>query len=323
MLPDPDRADLPTVDPPPARTPAATATATGTGAGTTIRATAAAAAPAARPRTRRRMVALALLAAAPVPLMAFGTAGPAEAQRRIVGGAAASTVEQPWVVALISRQAFGNGRSGQFCGGALVTPTKVVTAAHCFYDESRGERVERPGLKVVLGRDDLRGALGREVPVRSVALHPDYSFTANMNDVAVLTLAEPQQTRPVIELVGQGQTEPYRAGTRARVYGWGDTTGRGDYSPTLRGVEVPIVSDQACAQAYPGGKDGRFDARGMVCAGEERGGRDACQGDSGGPLVVGGRLVGLVSWGTGCAEAAHPGVYTRLSAVADTVRSML
>ncbi|MFB7475712.1 trypsin-like serine protease [Kitasatospora sp. NPDC056184] len=269
---------------------------------------------------------MALLAALPAPLLALGPAAPdaqARPQGRIVGGEAVSTGDHPWVVALSSRQQFGSGRSGQFCGGALVTPTKVVTAAHCFYDESTGQQVDRPGLRVVVGRDDLRGSAGQEVAVRGVWVHPDYSFTTNMNDVAVVTLSESQAGRPLIDLVGQGETEPYRPGTRAQVYGWGDTTGRGDYSPSLRSVDVPMVPDQACAQAYPGGPDGRFDARGMVCAGEQRGGKDACQGDSGGPLVVAGRLAGLVSWGTGCAEAAHPGVYTRLSSVAGAVRAAL
>nr|WP_323185005.1 serine protease [Kitasatospora purpeofusca] len=309
----PDRADPPT-DAPRAARPAARA----------ARATARPA-PARVPRYRRAAV-LTLLAALPAPLLALGpatAAAQARPQGRIVGGTAESTGDHPWVVALASRQQFGSGRSGQFCGGALVTPTKVVTAAHCFYDESGGHQVDRPGLRVVVGRDDLRGTVGREVEVREVRIHPDYSFTTNMNDVAVVTLAESQGSRPVIDLVGQGETEPYRAGTPARVYGWGDTTGHGDYSPQLRGVDVPVIADQTCAQAYPGGQDGRFDARGMVCAGEERGGKDACQGDSGGPLVVAGRLAGLVSWGTGCAEAAHPGVYTRIASVSDAVRVLL
>ncbi|MFJ8476607.1 S1 family peptidase [Kitasatospora sp. NPDC094011] len=299
MLTDPDRADLP--NPVPCRADPAAARAG---------------------RRRRRGALLALLAAVPVPLVALGAAGPAEAQRRVVGGDAVTTADHPWIVALASRQQFGGGRSGQFCGGALVTPTKVVTAAHCFYDEAKG-RVDRPGLKVIVGRDDMRGSAGREVAVQRIWVHPDYNYAANMNDVAVLTLAESQGSRPVLELVGQGETGPYASGTAARVYGWGDTSGRGDYSPLLRGADVSMVADQTCAHAYPGGQDGKFDARGMVCAGEEKGGKDACQGDSGGPLVVAGRLVGLVSWGTGCAEAAHPGVYTRVSSVTDAVRSVL
>ncbi|MGW2252737.1 S1 family peptidase [Kitasatospora sp. NPDC001660] len=300
MLPNPDRADLTTAAPPPA-SPAA-----------------------ARLGRRKRAAVLVLLAAVPVPLVAFGPAAPAEAQRRVVGGAVVSTAEFPWVVALGSRQQFGPGRSGQFCGGALVTATKVVTAAHCFFDEPKGVRVDRPGLRVIIGRDDLRGAAGREVPVKKVWIHPDYNWSTNTNDVAVVTLGESQGARPVIDLLGQGETDPYAAGTRAQVFGWGDSTGRGNYSATLRTVDVPVVADQVCARDYPGGSDGKFDARAMVCAGEEeQGGKDACQGDSGGPLVIGGRLAGLVSWGTGCAEAHHPGVYTRIAAFSDTVRSAL
>jgi secreted trypsin-like serine protease len=271
---------------------------------------------------RRRAAALALLAVLPAATVSLGAA-PAQADRRIVGGWADSTVQHPWMVAVASRVQFGDARSGQFCGGTLVTPTKVVTAAHCFYDERYGRQVERPGLTVVLGRTDLTARDGVEVPVADVWIHPRYSFEENMQDVAVLTLQTPQDPRAVLPLVGQGETAPYAPGTRAQVYGWGDTTGRAAYANTLHGVEVPIVADSVCARDYPGGAEGAFDARSMVCAGEAHGGKDACQGDSGGPLVVDGRLVGLVSWGTGCAEARHPGVYTRLAAVADAVNAQL
>ncbi|MDH6143106.1 MULTISPECIES: S1 family peptidase [Kitasatospora] len=271
---------------------------------------------------RRRAAALTLLAVLPTALVSLG-ASPAHADRRIVGGSMDSTDQHPWMVAVASRAQYGNARSGQFCGGTLVAPTKVVTAAHCFYDDQTGKPIERPGLKVVVGRSDLAGRQGAEVPVANVWIHPQYSFEENMQDVAVLTLQTPQSDRAVLPLVGQGETTPYAPGTAATVYGWGDTTGRGSYADTLHSVDVPMVSDDECARDYPGGPDGSFDARGMVCAGEARGGKDACQGDSGGPLVVGGRLVGLVSWGTGCAEAGHPGVYTRLAAVADAVRGQL
>ncbi|WP_457030251.1 S1 family peptidase [Kitasatospora sp. P5_F3] len=274
-------------------------------------------------RRHRRGVALALLATLPTSLLALGAATPAQAQRRIVGGQEVSTQQLPWMVALASRQQFGNARSGQFCGAALISPTKVVTAAHCFFDESSGQQVKRPGLRAVIGRDDLGGRAGREVEVREIWVHPQYDFSRNLNDVAVLTLAESQGSRPVIELLGQGDNEPYAPGTPATVYGWGDTKGNGSYSQRLRAVEVPVVSDETCGRAYSHGDVGAYDAHVMVCAGEEKGGKDACQGDSGGPLVVHGRLVGLVSWGTGCADARYPGVYTRVAAVSDAVRSVL
>ncbi|MGE7434608.1 MULTISPECIES: S1 family peptidase [Kitasatospora] len=275
-------------------------------------------------RRRRRVVTLALLAALPASLIAMTVAAaPAEAQRRVVGGGMVTTATHPWMVAVASRREFGNSRSGQFCGGTLVAPTKVVTAAHCFYDEHTGRRVDRPGLRVVAGRDDLTRRTGREIEVREVLVHPGYSYATNMQDVAVLTLAEAQPASAALDYVAPGETEPYAPSTRAQVYGWGDTRGDGSYSNTLHGVDVPIVPDEVCARAYPGGPEGAFDARGMVCAGEERGGKDACQGDSGGPLLVGGRLAGLVSWGTGCADPNHPGVYTRLAAVSDWLHSVI
>ena len=274
-------------------------------------------------RSGRRAL-LVLLAALPavvaLPLQASAS-GP---MLRIVGGNPTDTGQQPWMVALSSRSVYGDSRSGQFCGGTLVSPTKVVTAAHCLYDESTMRPANRPDLSVIVGRTDLSTSDGTEVPVSQVWIDPNYSMRNNTWDVAVLTLAVPQTGRPVLPLVAQGATTPYLAGTTATVYGWGDTSGNGQYPEDLHEVQVPMVGDGVCARDYPGGPDGAFQARTMVCAGEQTlGGRDACQGDSGGPLVVAGRLVGLVSWGTGCAEAGHPGVYTRVAAMADAVRGQL
>jgi secreted trypsin-like serine protease len=254
----------------------------------------------------------ALAAAVPVPAYA------------VVGGVPTSTEQHPWMVALASRSVYGDSRSGQFCGGTLVSPTKVVTAAHCLYDESTMQPAVRPDLAVIVGRTDLSSADGSEVAVSQVWIDPDYSMSTNMWDVAVLTLATPQPQQEVLPLVGQGETLPYRPGTMATVFGWGDVQGDGQYPMTLHSVTVPMVANAVCARDYPPGSASAFQPGAMVCAGEQvTGGRDACQGDSGGPLVVDGRLVGLVSWGTGCAEAGHPGVYTRLAAVADAVRAQI
>jgi secreted trypsin-like serine protease len=228
------------------------------------------------------------------------------------------------MVAVASRSVYGGTRSGQFCGGTLISPTKVVTAAHCLYDESTLQRVDRPDLKVIVGRTDLTGDAGEEVPVASTWVDPDYDMSTNMWDVAVLTLAVPQDPHRVLPMVARGATAPYTAGTTATVFGWGDLTGNGSYPSTLHRVQLPMIADATCAADYHSGPDGTFDSRAMVCAGRQTlGGRDACQGDSGGPLVVAGQLVGIVSWGTGCAEPGHPGVYTRLSAMVDAVRGQL
>lgn len=239
--------------------------------------------------------------------------------RVVVGGHPVSAAEHPWVVALSSRDRFGAARSGQFCGGALVQARKVVTAAHCLSRAVLGtDRSKVDDLRVISGRGDLDGKSGREVAVSSMWVNPDYDSQTNSGDIAVITLADPLPADAAVSMAKPGDAA-YKAGTDAKVYGWGDTTGSGDYSSGLRAAGVSMVGDKACEQAYPSSGSGSFDRKSMVCAGVPQGGKDACQGDSGGPLTARGRLVGLVSWGSGCGERGQPGVYTRVSAVKDLV----
>lgn len=271
--------------------------------------------------TARTVIAsiVALLPAVGVPL-AF-PATPAAANGVVVGGTPTTTDQQPWVVALSARSRFGSGRSGQFCGGVAVGPRTVVTAAHCMGSEALGVDDWRkvPDLRVVQGRTDLSGTAGEELGLSDVWVDPAFDPATNANDVAVITLDQALPGGTTLPMAQRSDTADYRAGTQARVYGWGDTTGHGDYPTALRTAPVTIFADTVCEQAYPGGSVGTYQPASMVCAGAKEGGRDACQGDSGGPLVVGGRLVGLVSWGNGCAQAAYPGVYTRVSAVESLV----
>ncbi|MQA14667.1 MAG: trypsin-like serine protease [Pseudonocardiaceae bacterium] len=219
------------------------------------------------------------------------------AEPRIVGGSDTSTDEYPWMVALT------DAADSPFCGGALVAPDRVVTAAHCVSGRDPAE------LTVVAGRTDMRTDAGVESRVREVWIHPGFGGDPmGGDDVAVLTLDREPGYRSIPLNEDPGAYQPGRSAT---VLGWGYTDEDGPASPVLQQAYVPLLSDPDCSRKYP-----RYDPNGMVCAGHAEGGRDACYGDSGGPLVAGGRLIGVVSWGTGCARAGLPGVYTRISSYA-------
>ncbi|MGW7366352.1 serine protease [Streptomyces sp. NPDC054841] len=266
-----------------------------------------------RPITRALTGAMALAAA--TVLAPLASPAPAAADSVIIGGAPVRSADSPWVVALSSRDRFGGIRGGQFCGGVVVAPTKVLTAAHCLSREVLGTAVsEVRDLRVLAGREDLRGAGGQEVPVRQVLIAPGYDPRTSSSDLAVLTLSRALPAKYVIRMAAPGDAA-YAPDTPATVYGWGDTTGGGSYAFALRSAPVRVLPDEVCARAYPGRAGGRYMARTMLCAGDPGGGHDACQGDSGGPLVARGRLIGLVSWGSGCGRKDSPGVYTRVSAV--------
>ncbi|WP_073946863.1 serine protease [Streptomyces kebangsaanensis] len=274
----------------------------------------------------RRRIARAL--ARPLVLAAAGaaippaTAAPAVADSIVIGGFPVDVAHSPWTVALVSRDRFGGTRAGQFCGGVVVGRTAVLTAAHCMAGEVVGAPPTRD-LKVITGRTDLLSRQGKEIPVRAIWANPHYDADTNAGDFAVLTLAEPVPQSSVIPLAGAGDPA-YVPGTSATVYGWGDTTGTAAYAHSLHAARVHVLPDGRCERAYPSGsEDGTYTAGSMLCAGEATGGRDACQGDSGGPLVARGRLIGLVSWGSGCGRAGSPGVYTRVSDVVRTLRQVL
>ncbi|MFE6872359.1 serine protease [Kitasatospora sp. NPDC057692] len=229
-----------------------------------------------------------LLAAA----AALTAAAPAHA---IVGGTAAAAGQIPYLVSL--------ARGSHFCGGAVLDPGTVVTAAHCVAGTGADALTVRAG--------SLQHASGGvRAKVASVLVHPSYSSATLDNDLALLRLATPLAGSGIAALpLAAAGTDPADGG--AQVSGWGAVVQDGPLSATARLVSVPLIGRDRCRAEY--GPANVTD--GMICAGEDAGGKDACQGDSGGPLVLGGVLVGVVSWGLGCGRPGYAGVYTRIGAL--------
>ncbi len=235
---------------------------------------------------------------------------PSDVQPMIIGGVETTIEENPFVVALTTPDGF------QFCGGTIVAPTKVLTAAHCTEGSSPAD------IQVVAGRTSLSAGGGTTAGVSDIWIHPEWDSAALKNDASVLTLDTALSEAP-LALASPADSDLYAAGANSTVLGWG-VTESGSTSDTLRKVDVPVTADTDCAASYPGS----FDAASMVCAGLAEGGKDSCQGDSGGPLTGTGadgtrKLIGIVSWGQGCAEPNFYGVYGRVAAFYDVLQGQI
>lgn len=263
-----------------------------------------------------------------IPAAAAQAAAPAKPPpgHKIINGTPAPEGFLPFQVSLFRID------KGHFCGGTLLNDTWVLTAAHCVsWMPSKDQNPLEPHTRVLAGTNNLLVA-GQALNVVRIISHPGYDGDTHQNDIALLELSPEsrarlnQDTRALSPFgltlaqsknLGKSRTNP----DMALVSGYG-TTETGDLSTQLLYANVPVVSNATCNQ--PESYNGTI-ADTMICAGTSE--NDSCQGDSGGPLVMGepGKwtLIGVVSFGEGCAVANKFGVYTRVASYTDWIQSTM
>ncbi|XP_053088285.1 plasminogen activator, urokinase a [Pangasianodon hypophthalmus] len=232
---------------------------------------------------------------------------------KIIGGSRASIESQPWQAAIFRGDLF-------ICGGTLIAPCWVLSAAHCF---PLSKRATRGQYSVYLGKDatnqtDLRKE--QKFEVAKFVLHQEYDEDDFNNDIALLQIVDSNgqcaQKTPSVRtacLPPAHHMMPY--GSFCYISGYGNERNGESfrYSRYMKEAQVQILSPSKCE----GGYYGKRITENQFCAASPKWTEDACQGDSGGPLLceVNGRmfLFGVISWGEGCATKSKPGVYTKVT----------
>ncbi|CAH0721518.1 unnamed protein product, partial [Brenthis ino] len=227
---------------------------------------------------------------------------------RIVGGQTTTIENVPYQVHLLLQK----GNNYYACGGSIISQNYILTAAHCL------SGITRAYIRTGSTQASIGGTLYTST---NFTQHPNYNPNTIDYDVGILSPSTPitlDDKTQVVRLADSG--DAINSGTPVIVSGWGATSEGGASSDTLMAVEVPTVSNDECRKKY------RSLTERMFCAGVPQGGKDSCQGDSGGPAVSKSSktLLGVVSFGLGCARRGYPGVYSRIpdSGIRDWIKKI-
>jgi trypsin len=227
------------------------------------------------------------------------------ATSHIVGGKTAAKGAYPYY-------AIPNGNF--LCGATLIHPDILISAAHCngrssnFLPSSANAR----GGGVYIGSNKVDGSDAKDtINVKLVRVHPEFSMETLHNDVVLLKLATPSSAP-----IAPWNADPLlpAAGATVTAIGFGTTQDGGSISNTLQEVNLEMVDWNTCQKAY----GANLDRQSMICAAGN--GKDSCQGDSGGPLLYNGVVVGMVSFGYGCAVQTYPGVYSSTASAREFIQ---
>ncbi|RVE51908.1 hypothetical protein evm_003374 [Chilo suppressalis] len=226
-----------------------------------------------------------------------------ESSARIVNGYAVDISQVPYQASLRRRTV---GGWAHMCGAVVVSARGVLTAAHCGVSY-----VDQPTSVAAAVGSSQRNSGGTSYTISRFLIHELYSTMTLEHDIALAITSQNiafDRTVASVSIAPVGMTIPPNA--EALVTGFGRIATGDVASSVLLAAQVRIVDQTSCLKAYL-----RIAAitPGMICAIGTSPLRDACQGDSGGPLVYDNRLIGIVSFGEGCAVINYPGVYTRVS----------
>nr|AAV48634.1 Try2 [Pediculus humanus corporis] len=221
---------------------------------------------------------------------------------RIIGGRKATTLEFPYQVELEMTYM-------HMCGGSIISNNFILTAAHCVKSVENYKKYPATVFRLRVGADSTSKG-GVIYNVEKVICHEKYREEVPKDefDIALVKTTEPikftDNIKP-IELVSKEPSE----GDMAYVTGYGreQIMRSGMLANHLMAVELPVVGLKKCKKKLKGV------ANDMICAGFEKGNKDACVGDSGGPMAVNNKLAGVVAWGKGCGQEGVPGVYTNVA----------